>query len=189
MADKNCVRKTHREIRRNISDQDRQVFSDAISKSIIDSDWYKNAKTVFLYLPTKYEVDLEKVLLDAIDSGKKVCVPMCIGDGEMIAVTPRSFDDLNENSLGIREPKQDGNHEVCEYDMDIIFVPGVAFDAQGNRVGQGGGYYDRYLEKCSKDILKVGVCFESQIKSKIEADEWDLPMDVIITQERAILVR
>jgi 5-formyltetrahydrofolate cyclo-ligase len=79
-----------------------------------------------------------------------------------------------------------GKNIILPQDLDCIFVPAVAFDIFGNRLGQGGGYYDRYLKKCL-NAVKIGVCFSVQISQKpLETDENDEKMDFIISEEGII---
>jgi 5-formyltetrahydrofolate cyclo-ligase len=90
---------------------------------------------------------------------------------------------LVENQWGILEPSQESRREVQPQEIDLIIIPLLAFDKQGNRVGYGKGFYDRFLQKCSPKALKVGLCLEEPIEMIEDLNEFDVKMDVCITPD------
>lgn len=95
--------------------------------------------------------------------------------------------DLEKGVLGLLEPKKECKRLLNPEDIDLIVVPGIAFDILKNRIGYGAGYYDRFLKTTREDCLKVGVAFELQILDKINTQEHDVPLNAIITEKRVIL--
>ena len=105
----------------------------------------------------------------------------------MRAVLIRDPDrDLFPGFKGIREPDPDSLRQLSADDLDLIIVPGVAFDSSGNRLGMGKGYYDRFLKHLRPSALKIALAFENQIVASIPWDDNDIKMDMIITEERVI---
>ncbi len=90
---------------------------------------------------------------------------------------------LIENKWGILEPSQANRREVQPQEIDLVIIPLLAFDKQGNRVGYGKGFYDRFLQKCSSKALKVGLCIEEPIERIEDLNEFDVKMDVCITPD------
>ena len=101
----------------------------------------------------------------------------------MKAIRLSSFEDLKENSMGILEPIDDGNF-IEKENIDLIIVPGVVFDLNGNRIGYGGGYYDRYLETIKDVKNKVVLAYDLQIIDSIEPETHDITFDYIITNTK-----
>lgn len=91
---------------------------------------------------------------------------------------------LVENKWGISEPSQDSRREIQPEEMDLVIVPLLCFDKQGNRVGYGKGFYDRFLHKCSPKALKLGICLEAPVESIEDLNEFDVKIDICITPNR-----
>ena len=103
----------------------------------------------------------------------------------MIAVKIHSLTELSVNNYGILEPINVDKDKIAN-DFDIIVMPGVAFDENGNRIGYGGGYYDKYLEKNIFKAKKVALAYEEQILERIESDFHDIKVDFIINTKKII---
>lgn len=112
---------------------------------------------------------------------KKLYLPKLLAGNQMEAVLCQDLKEVQLNQFSIPEPK---GREVAD-GLDLILVPGVAFDLIGNRIGMGKGYYDRFLVK-QKDVFKVGLAFEFQIFDELPKDPYDVPVDRIITEKRII---
>lgn len=133
--------------------------------------------SLFLYLAFGNEVSLDLLLKRLYRAGKRVYIPRVDNKGKkMDAVlwTPETI--LEESKFGIREPKTG----ECIEAVDVAIIPGVAFAADGKRLGFGGGYYDKWLGK--KELLKIGVCYDLQITQDIQMDVHDVPMNIVITE-------
>ena len=136
-------------------------------------------QSAFLYLSYSHEADTDKLLNALLEQGKAVYCPRVEGK-EMKAVL---YGELGLSARGIREPLGD----AFEGDVDLAIVPLTAADERGNRLGYGGGYYDKYLSAHPKTI-KIGYCYEEQIVREIPVEENDIPLEIIVTDKRIIYI-
>ena len=146
---------------------------------------FENAAVVMLYMPLADEVDLLPLALRCFQMGKTVCVPKVDWTrGEMEAVEVMSFDDhvMEVDEHGVRSPRD--SRPVLVRTIDLVVVPGVAFDAQGNRLGRGGGFYDRFLKRLSPTATTVGLAFDQQIIDDVPVDDRDIRVDMVVTDRR-----
>ncbi len=145
---------------------------------------YKNAKCILFYLSIGYEVDTYQLIKQALSDGKRVCVPRCYENGIMDAVEIVSLNALKPGMYGILEPDATAP-AIYPNDLDLILVPGMAFDRERNRLGRGAGYYDRYLEQ-TKRAATIGVCRSSRLFDAIPYEPHDRKVDVLITELEVI---
>ena len=144
---------------------------------------YKDASLLLAYVDAKREVETRLLMRCAWDDGKKVAVPRVDGDGIMHFYYLRSLKDLEPGAFGIMEPRADCR--ICEPEEGLLLMPGVAFDEQGHRVGYGGGYYDRYLEK-HPHLIHIALAFEFQIFPEVPSEKHDICPDLIVTENRIL---
>lgn len=160
---------------------DREEKNKKILGRIIDTDVYKNSQVIGIYASTIYEVDTINLIKYSLSIGKIVCVPVVEGN-TMNFYKIDSIDSLNIlNRYGILEP--DPNSSICINGdfIDLFITPIVSFDANRNRVGYGGGYYDRYLDGLPG--IKMGIAYDSQKVKKINTEPTDIRLDIIITEK------
>lgn len=153
--------------------------SAAISGILLADPAYRAANTVFCYVATAQEPDTRAILADALDSGKVLCVPKCVGKGIMKAVRIFSQKDLRPGKYGIPEPA-DGLPEVAPEDIDLAVVPCLAASPDGRRIGHGAGYYDRFLSPVK--AKRICLCFKALLRDDIPMDAHDLLMDKVISE-------
>ncbi len=147
----------------------------SICKSATCLPAFVHAKTIMLYLASNYEVDTSFLIAESRRLGKRICAPRVLNQTDMdVALIDDSG--FQRGAFGIWEPKG----EPVE-DVDIIFVPGVAFDKSGNRLGYGKGYYDRFLE--GRHAMSVGIAYACQIAEELPTDAHDKRLDMILTEE------
>lgn len=144
---------------------------------------YKDASLLLAYVDAKREVETRLLMRCAWDDGKKVAAPRVDGDGIMHFYYLRSLKDLEPGAFGIIEPRADCR--ICEPEEGLLLMPGVAFDEQGHRVGYGGGYYDRYLEK-HPHLIHIALAFEFQIFPEVPSEKHDICPDLIVTENRIL---
>lgn len=144
---------------------------------------YKDASLLLAYVDAKREVETRLLMHCAWDDGKKVAAPRVDGDGIMHFYYLRSLKDLEPGAFGIMEPRADCR--ICEPEEGLLLMPGVAFDEQGHRVGYGGGYYDRYLEK-HPHLIHIALAFEFQIFPEVPSEKHDICPDLIVTENRIL---
>lgn len=171
---KNETRKKYIEIRKDIEDKSEK--SEKITKKLISSQFYKNAENIFVYVSTEDEVDTRALIEKMLADGKTLSAPKCVEKGIMKACKFTSLPELLPDKFGILAPAGEEMERI-----DLIIVPGVVFSEKLHRLGYGGGYYDRFLEKCK--ALTCGLFFEGQ-KGQFIPYAHDIPLDYIITEEK-----
>lgn len=151
--------------------------SACIIKRLLENPKVVEAHTILMYYSLPDEVDTHDAVLTLLKQGKTVLLPRVIDNENMDIRQFGGEHDLAEGSFGIMEP----NGEVFQDygSIDVAVIPGMAFDAQGNRLGRGKGYYDRFLSKVP-DLYKIGVCFDFQNLPDIPVGEHDMKMDCVI---------
>lgn len=186
------VRKEVLKIRDAITPQVRNEKSKRITERVLTHTAFQDANTLLLYAAFRSEVDATGIFTEAVSIGKKVCFPRVHGN-EMEFYQVENETDFEESKWGIREPKI----EVCKkYESRLkekvcVIMPGAVFDSDGNRIGYGGGYYDKYLQKLDgKIVYKMAIAFEEQIVEAgvIQKEDHDIRVDGIITDGRIILI-
>lgn len=174
------------EKRDSVDALERESADIRIKNILIKEDYYKTSKNIFIYLGFGSEINTSIYIKEFLKDGKKIYVPRIKrGSRIMEAVKIRDLEDLKENNFGILEPsneKQWVNKEI----LDLIILPGVAFDEKGGRLGYGGGYYDIFLQDVSIDVTIVALAYEFQIVNSIPLEEHDIKANHIITDERSI---
>jgi 5-formyltetrahydrofolate cyclo-ligase len=147
---------------------------------------FERAKTVMFYIDVRAEVRTRQALPDALASGKTIVVPWCNEHGELELFRLASMDELELGMYRILEPKPELRHlpgkPAAPHDLDLILVPGVAFDRRGGRTGHGKGYYDKLLEHARPDTPLVGLAFECQLFPEIPMQDHDVFMDQVVTE-------
>ncbi|MBE7045621.1 MAG: 5-formyltetrahydrofolate cyclo-ligase [Ruminococcaceae bacterium] len=158
--------------------------SEAICTQILTLPAWKNAKTVLGYSPIQNEVDTKKLLMLAIETGKRCALPITdieANDLQVVQLTDDS--DMQTGAFGISEPK--AQIPVPEEEIDVILVPGIAFDKKGGRIGFGKGYYDRLLSRTK--AVKIGLCHAVQLVEDTFCEPHDVRMDYVITESELIV--
>ena len=183
ILDKKAQRKAALDARRALSAGERAVFSKKICSRIARTKAFREADTILAYLATWDEVDLSSLCEKAAKLGKKVAYPVSYKGGIMEAYVPDGPESLVKGLLGITAPDPEKSALLAPEDLDLVLVPLVAFDEEKRRLGHGGGYYDRYLPKCSKAKL-IAVAFEAQKLEKIVVDSYDVLMKTIVTEQK-----
>ncbi len=155
--------------------------STVIQARLFSLSEFKRAKTILCYAGVKSEVQTKKMIMDAMALGKIIAVPKSDFEKKtMKAVQIGSLADLEETKFGLFEPKN--GKEIPAEEFDLIIVPGIAFDLQGTRLGYGGGFFDKFLQKTKKTAVKIGLAFETNIEEKIPSASHDVKMDKIISE-------
>lgn len=152
-----------------------------IAERVLGLSEYRRAATVFLFVSTAAEIDTAPLLLNALADGKRVAVPRCIGDGIMRACVISGTEDLAEGAYGILEPR-DTCPPLPAGEIDFGVIPCVSCDRQGNRLGHGGGFYDRYLAGAA--FPAAALCRELLLCDSIPSGNFDVTVDMVITEEK-----
>lgn len=166
-----------------------QLDKERVSKHIIDRVFglpdYQSAGCVLWYVDVRTEARTRHALPDAVASEKKIVVPYCV-DGELELFLLESMDELTEGMYGILEPSPSARDAAEKKgsveDVDVILVPGLAFDPMGGRIGHGKGYYDKLLSHARSDCSLIGLAYECQIFEEIPMLRHDVSMDKVVTE-------
>ena len=177
---KNEIRKAYKAKRSSIDKAEVLEKSKKVCKHFLESELYKNSEVLMLYMPLGNETDTTDIINKAFADGKRVAFP--VTDEESGEITPcyaTAETVFEKGAFSVREPKVLDIAEVC--DINVVIVPGIAFDKNGSRIGFGKGCYDRLLK--NTDAVKVGFCYDLQLCEKIPIYEHDIKMDYIITEK------
>lgn len=169
-----------RQVVKSIEVKDRQLKSNAISKTLFSLDRYVHCKSIFIYLSLSEEVCTDYIVTNAFLNGIKVFVPV-LNDNIMKVVEINKGTIFKKDRYGIRQPIDEIQSDYDPF-IDLAIIPMVAFDTCLNRLGHGKGYYDKWLR--GKNIYKIGLCFDEYKFGKIPIENHDVPMDVIITDKK-----
>ena len=166
--------------RRNELGADRQAeASAAITELLLRSPLFAGATTLFCYVGMPGEPDTAGLIEAALEAGKTVCVPRCRRRGKMDAVPIRSLSELKPDRYGIPGPGAEA--EALDPGMiDLVIVPCLAAGRNGERLGHGAGYYDRFLPSCPGEC--VCLCFDELLIDHIPMDRYDVRMNYVVTE-------
>lgn len=187
---KKSLRKDMSYKRHILSNEDIDVLSESIFEKLISLDILTRDINILTYVSYKSEVKTNKIIDYCFDNNITVYTPK-VREENMDFYKISSYKQLEKGAYGILEPVSEDMYVNNNYDKpkDIIIMPGLIFDSDGNRLGYGGGYYDRYLFK-HKNLYKAAICFDFQIidNNIIFAEPHDVKPDIIITDKRIIYV-
>lgn len=183
---KKRIRKELVEKRKKLSKKEIFEKSKKIKEKLFEIKEFKQASTILFYVSYGSEVYTHDMIKECISKNVKVIVPVSIKKTRSLILSElKSWNDLETGAYGILEPKKDKIKEISLDKIDVIVVPGVGFDICGCRIGHGKGYYDNLL-KIAKKALFVGLSFEIQIVDEIPTNSYDLPVHIIVTENRLI---
>lgn len=174
--DKKVLRREIADKKRAMAQQEIQEKSAALAEKFFETLQYRNAKTVYGYLPYNQEVRTTPILAQALKDGKKVAVPKVYGD-TMRFIYLEDLQAVAPGYAGIPEPVADG--PVAEDATALVLMPGLAFDKEGHRMGYGGGFYDKFLAQ-EQNHPTVALCYDFQILENIPTEQYDIPVDCVL---------
>lgn len=174
--DKKLLRKQIRELKRGMTEEQIIAASQRLGELFLSSEYYRQARTIYGYLPYNQEVRTVPMLQQALRDGKRVAVPKVFGD-EMKFIYLEDLSQVEAGYAGIPEPVTDG--PVANDSTALVLMPGLAFDREGHRIGYGGGFYDRFLAM-EPEHPTVALCYEFQMVDHLETEEFDMPVDCVL---------
>lgn len=183
LAAKKALRSRFAPIRKAIEPATRDAASAAMIATLLETKAYADATTVFCYASMPEEVQLDTFLAQAIADGKRVTIPWITKGGTMEAVDLPSLECLETGFYGIRNVPKALRHVVLPEEIDLAIVPGLVFTPDGARVGLGGGYYDRYLQRAPQ-AERIALTFDALITDRVTMEAHDLWVDTVITETR-----
>ena len=160
----------------------RKDIDEKIYNKLKELDCVRNCGTFLVYASSPDEVDTRRFISDMLADGRTVAVPKCVGK-DMRFLTVSSLDTLVRSRFGVDEPA-DGE-EISDLEHTVCVVPALRFDSRGFRLGWGGGFYDRFLARYGG--ISVGICYE-ECCGDVPTDEYDLPVNIVVTETRTVYV-
>jgi 5-formyltetrahydrofolate cyclo-ligase len=174
-----------RRLREDLAPADREERSRRIAERLWGLEAFWRAKRVLFYASAGGEVETLPLLERWIEGGRKVVLPRVEGKA-MILVEVDGLEDLAPGYRGLLEPRSDRGRVVPWGAVEVVLVPGLAFDLEGNRLGRGGGHYDRTLACIGPKTLKIGLAFDFQVVDRLPVEARDVPVDLVVTESRTI---
>jgi len=168
-----------------VTDQQRQDWSLQAAERLVQLDAFRHATNVMVYLPLRTEIDTTAIVLRAFELGHAVCSPKvdwARRDMHAVELHSMADDSLELDEHGVRTPR-DGR-PVVPSTIDLVIVPGLAFDLTGRRLGRGGGFYDRFLSRLRRSTKTIGLAFDVQIVAEVPTEPGDVQVDLVITDRR-----
>lgn len=180
-------RQAKRTARKSLLSRDKQAKSQQVAQRLLATEGYQKAQRIGAYLCLPEEVDVRAIIETAWADGKQVYLPVVLAWGEPLLFAPYTADSvLTKDCLSIDIPAVERSEYIAAQALDMVVTPLVAFDEQRNRIGMGGGFYDRtfaFKQQGQSSPQLLGVAFETQrVESNIVANEWDICPDAIITE-------
>lgn len=173
---KQALRRAIRQRKQAMTPEDIAARSADLCRRVLESDAYRQAKTIYCYLPFNQEADTLPLLRQALLDGKQIALPKCYGT-EMRFILTDDLSRIRYSPFGAPEPVADG--PIASDGTALVIVPGLVFDEAGNRIGYGGGYYDRFLSQ-EPSHPTLALCFDFQLVPHLEPDPHDIPVQTVL---------
>ena len=178
-ADKTFLRSHYKKKRLSLTKQEVDHLSQRVCKQLDKlSIWRLKHYHIFISISKYNELDTSSII-NKLKSEKKIIIVPKISNNELVHIAINDQTEFSINEYGIKEPNN-GNHFIIE-NLDLIFIPLLAYDLEGHRVGYGKGYYDRFLKLTKKSSLKIGLSFFDPINKIQDIDDNDVKLDYCIT--------
>jgi 5-formyltetrahydrofolate cyclo-ligase len=190
LTERQLLRKSLRDARRSLSTDEQQKASEGLLDRVIKSKILEPSRTCAVYLSNDGEIDPTKLIEYFWQQGLKTTLPVLhpFTAGNLLFLNYSSNSETTQNKYGIAEPLCEVCNVVPVSDLDVIFVPLVGFDKRGNRLGMGGGYYDRTLNGVARNSQTkiIGLAHDCQEVPQLPIQSWDIPLNLIITPSRVL---
>ena len=185
MKRKNDIRQTMKQRLKAINFQERYINEQHIRERVLAHPDWKAADTIALTISGAIEIDTRQMIEQAWKEKKRVVVPKCLPETKRLDFREiETFDQLETVYFGLLEPKMSETELVEKHGIDLVIVPGLAFDTRGYRIGFGAGYYDRFLVDYKGK--KGALAFDEQLSSELPLETHDIPVDWIVTPTKVI---
>ncbi len=161
----------------------RRRRSEAIRRKVYRLTAFRQAKTVFCYVALPYEVQTWRLIEGMLTKGKRVVVPKVARKNRRLQLSQlrNPSEDLAPGAFGVLEPKADNLRPISPNKLDLVVVPGLAFDRRGHRLGHGLGFFDRFLARLPKDTPTIGLAFRFQVFDRLPARAHDRAVKTVLT--------
>jgi 5-formyltetrahydrofolate cyclo-ligase len=180
------LRQQKREQRRTLSPAQQRRHAERVTTQLLSRPEFTNTEHIAAYLANDGEINPAEIIEQAWRLGKNIYLPVLSAPGNRLLFAPfEANSSMCCNQFGIDEPDCPPEHRLKAEQMDLILLPLVAFDTQGNRLGMGGGFYDRSLANIRQHERRTqlfGLAHEIQKTEQLEVQEWDVPLDAVVTE-------
>lgn len=189
------LRSIKKELRQKTLDRRKQLaqespelfreYSDRIIETLKQTPEYQSARIIMCFVSFEDEVMTHQFIKDALAEGKKIYVPHIIREEKiMVPAEVLDFDeDLEPGYYGILSPREEDIRLKDKSEIDLVVTPGVLFDRKGYRIGYGAGFYDRFFSSIDPAVPKIAIAFSLQQTDEVPTDEFDIPVDRLITEQ------
>lgn len=182
-ARKAVLRKSMITLRSQLSEEEAKRRSTLIADGLRSLQDYQKAKTILFYVSVKNEVDTHELIREALQTGKRIAVPITNLREKVLCLSEiKGMEELKKSTFDLLEPAEEFRRPTSLQEIDLVVVPGIAFDRKGNRIGYGAGFYDRLLST-RPDVLKVALAYQFQVVDRIDIYDGDVPIDILVTEE------
>ncbi len=180
MTEKTELRRKYKQLRNAISESDREEYNKKILVNFIESDVFKQSEIILSYVSYNGEADTFGIIDKSLSAGKKVAIPYC-HEKEMYFYSINSLNDLEVGKYGILTVNPEGRTPLNSFEKALCIVPALSFDVNGNRLGYGGGYYDRFL--ADNNIISIGLCFGNCLCDRLPTEKHDIKVNYILNEK------
>jgi len=181
---KRDIRKRIQNKRNSLPIWGRKKRSKIIAEKFFNTAYYNNSNNILIFYPFRSEIDVTIIIRQALENKKNIILPR-IHDQELkLFYVDNLKKQLERGAYGIMEPTPGLCRPVKISDIDLVIVPGVVFDKNLNRLGYGGGYYDKLLPHIPEGVKKIALCFDIQVVDSIPVSEHDIKVDILITDTK-----
>jgi len=183
-VEKKQLRKYIQDKRDNLSLGLRKKKNKEITQKFLKTTDYLNSKNIFIYYPCRSEIDTTIIIKKALKESKNIILPRVEGTLLNLYFINDIYTQLQEGSYKIMEPIPSSCTRADIADINLAIVPGIAFDRNLNRLGYGGGFYDKIIRNLPQNIKKIALSFDIQIVPNIPVLDHDIKIDIIITESK-----
>jgi len=181
------LRKKYGQMRREFTGEERKKAEKEVASRVLNLSAFKEAQAVMFFVSYQSEIDTIELIKSALALGKRVFVPFCLPDtDDMVACEIHHFHELTYGKHGILAPAFSEKIMANSTELDMVFVPALAFDRWGYRLGYGRGYYDKFLEHAPNKIVTIGLGFSFQVTDHLPIEAHDKKLSMIITEKDSL---
>lgn len=179
---KKKIRKEILEKLHNIDKEEKKKRVKILKEKLFSLAEFKKAKCVMFYVSKHYEIDTHEMIDESIAMGKKIVVPITLKEENTLRLSElRDREkELIKGHYGIHQPGEKHIKPVPLSEVDVMVIPGIAFDKYGHRLGHGGGYFDRFLHRAPANLVTVGLAFDFQVLDELPRHDTDIPVNKIL---------
>jgi 5-formyltetrahydrofolate cyclo-ligase len=185
---KKLIRTSILEKRNSLTPQQIKEAEQLIINNLMKLNEFIQSQNIFCYLSFRSEVPTKGIIAHCQQQGKNLYIPLCVNETKEMIISLYDHEvKLSASNYGVLEPTKETIKIADREILDIAIMPGAVFDPRGYRIGYGAGYYDKFFAHMNKKIYKIALAFSFQIIDEVPADDFDIPVDCIVTEQGIIM--